>query len=54
MQCTLAASIPKTLASSPRSGNTPWLCVHTVSFASCPLLSHTATAQDGPIEPWHW
>ncbi len=33
---------------SPRSGNTPWLCVHTVSL---PSLSARATAHDGPIDP---
>src|SRR2546430_15607373 len=50
MQCTFAGSVAKTLARSPRSGNTPWLCVHTVSLPS----RHCATAHEGPLEPWTW
>src|SRR5260221_5732630 len=50
MQRTYAGSVAKTLARSPRSGNTPWLCVHTVSLPS----RHCATAHEGPIEPCTW
>src|SRR5216117_97984 len=48
MQWTFAGSVAKTLARSPRSGNTPWLCVHTVSLPS----RRGATAHQGPSEPW--
>src|SRR5213594_3799030 len=50
MQWTFAGSVAKAFARSPRSGNTPWLWVHTVSLPS----RHCATAHEGPIEPWTW
>ena len=36
------------MARLPRSGNTPWVWVHTVILPSL----NCATAQDGPIEAW--